>query len=100
MEQALIITIPLGVKEFEFDERCCKELESTLTRAVEASGSGEYDGNEFGEGVCKLFLYGRSADALFRLVSPILSSISLPPGSYATKRYGAPGSQNEKVEII
>lgn len=100
MEEAVIITIPLGVTEFEFDDEHCRELESQLGQAVDASESGEYDGNEFGKGVCKLFLYGPSADANLRIVLPILLDKSLPPGSYATKRYGTPGSRHVLVKIV
>jgi len=99
MEEAVIITIPLGESGFDLDEKFCRELESCLSRALEASGSGEYDGNEFGEGIYKVFLYGPSADSIFMAVMPLLLHLPVPSGSYVIKRYGPPGSRSEMIKV-
>ena len=78
-EQALIITIPLhsgkmgGVEE----RKRLFALEDQLSAAIKESGAGEYDGNEFGEGVFTIYIYGPSAERLFSVVRPILKSSDL-----------------------
>jgi hypothetical protein len=61
------------------------------------SGLG-IDGDEFGEGTCKI--YAGDADALFKAVEPVLRASSLPAGSCAVKRYGKAGDPNARQEEI
>lgn len=71
-----------------------------LNRAINESGEGVFDGDEFGDGQGGLFMYGRDADRLFHVVEPLLRS--WPPlrkGGYAIKRYGAPHDQQERIDF-
>jgi hypothetical protein len=61
--------------------------------------SGEFDGNEIGEGYWCLFFYGPDADPLADAVLAALSRHQLPPGSYLIKRYGDPGAQEHRINL-
>jgi hypothetical protein len=74
------------------------QLQEKLTRLIEESGVGEFDGDEWGGGHCKLFMYGPDADRLFATItSELLSSTSLPL-THVVKRYGPPGAPESVVQ--
>lgn len=99
-EQALIVTIKLGSATGGEDERRrIAAMEDELSAAIEKSDAGEFDGDEFGEGVCTIYTYGPSAERLFSLALPILKKFRPPAGSYAVKRYGKPGAKQDRIEI-
>jgi hypothetical protein len=100
-EQALIITIPLhSGKTGNADElKRLHALEDQLIVSIKESGAGEYDGNEIGEGVFTIYIYGPSAERLFAVVRPILKKFRPPTGSFLIKRYGKPGSKQDRVAI-
>ena len=100
-EQAVILAIPFqSGKEGSPEERKrLFALEDELSAAIKESGAGEYDGNEFGEGVFTMYIYGPSAERLFSVVRPILKKFRPPAGSYLVKRYGKPGSKQDRVAI-
>jgi len=70
-----------------------------LSAAIQQSGEGVFDGDEFGNGECGLFMYGPSADRLFCVIEPLLSGWEPLKGGYAIKRYGAPVEQRERIEF-
>ncbi len=72
------------------------ELSDRLEEAIEAAEAGEFDGDEFGEGQCTLFMYGPDADALFAAIEPTLRGSPLSRGGYAIKRYGDPDDPDAK----
>jgi len=100
-EQALIIKIPLhSGKTGNADElKRLHTLEDQLIVGIKESGAGEYDGNEIGEGVFTIYIYGPSAERLFAVVRPILKKFRPPTGSFLIKRYGKPGSKQDRVAI-
>jgi len=65
-----------------------RKLSHQLEAAIESKSAGELDGDEFGGGECKLFMYGPDADELFSTIEPILRQSSLVKGGWAVKRYG------------
>jgi hypothetical protein len=69
-------------------------LEDQLERAIEQVGVGEFDGDDFGEGECILYMYGPNADALFAVVEPVLRASPLSLGGRAVKQYGEPGAES------
>lgn len=79
-EQAVIIHFTYG----STDLSRLFSLEDQIERAVEGAGVGDYDGNEVAEDGSDgyLYLYGRDADALYKLIRPILSG----PTSWAARR--------------
>jgi hypothetical protein len=59
-----------------------------LSTAIENSSAGEFDGDEFGGGICTMYMYGPSAERLLAVTLPILKEFQAPLGSYAMKRCG------------
>jgi hypothetical protein len=98
VNQALIITIPLSTGT-SAEMKPLFKLEEELTKAIEHSRVGEYDGNEIGERTFTMFAYGPSADKLLEVALPILRELQLPKGSKAVKRYGSPGAREEVVAL-
>jgi hypothetical protein len=83
-------------EEFHRIEGLCDELKV----AIDAQNVGVFDGNEFGEGQARLFMYGPDADALFSLVEPILKKSPLTMGGWAIKRYGQIGDLDaEEIRV-
>ena len=74
-------------------------IEDPLIDAIEATGVGEFDGNEIGPDGALLFMYGPDADALWRVVEPVLRDGNLGSGSYAVLRYGPPGARESQIDI-
>jgi hypothetical protein len=100
-EQALIATVRLRSGDMGNAEERQRivALEDRLTAAIKQSKAGEVDGDEFGNGVCTVYMYGPSADRLFKVALPILKKFVAPPGSYVVKRYGKPGAKQDRVAL-
>ena len=100
-EQAVIVNIRLtsgNMGNLEERKRIAA-LEEQLVAAIKESGAGDFDGDEFGNGFCTIYMYSPSADRLFTVVKPALNKFHAPAGSYVVKRYGKPGAKQERVEI-
>ena len=100
-EQAVIVNIRLtsGDMGNAEEHRRIAALEEQLAAAIKEAGAGEFDGDEFGNGFCRIYMYSPSADRLFTVVQPVLKEFHAPTGSYLIKRYGKPGAKQERVEI-
>jgi hypothetical protein len=96
VEQAVIVHLRLSDGRFGSSEEgeSLYALEDQLKRAIEDASAGEFDGDEFGEGECVLFMYGPDADRLFEAVEPLLKTTPAAAGGYAIKRYGEAGDPN------
>ncbi|QDL91471.1 hypothetical protein FDP22_06545 [Paroceanicella profunda] len=66
---------------------------------LEGDGSGEFDGDEYGEGTFVIYLYGPDADRLFAAVEPMLRAEPLVQGCRAVKCHGDP-AHPEGREIV
>ena len=73
-------------------------LEDALSVAVEASRSGEFDGNEVGGGEVVLYMYGPDADALYAAIAPVLAVSPVAAKGVVTRRYGPPEDGVREVE--
>ena len=71
-----------------------------MIAAVEESGAGEFDGNEIGGGFFTLYMYGPSALELWEAVAPLLRRFQASAGSYAIRRYGKPGADQDRVDLL
>jgi hypothetical protein len=100
-EQALLVNLRLSdeVHGSHNERENIFRLEDEMSKAIDAGNAGEFDGNEFGEGFCTLYMYGPSALRLWEAVAPILRQFPVPAGSYVIKRYGPVGASEERVEI-
>ena len=65
-------------------------LEKALEQAIADAGVGEFDGNEIGEGLAILFMYGADADTLLRSILPVVQSSLLLARGTVIRRYGPP----------
>ena len=101
VEHAVLIRIPLSDSEFgtEAERSAIHGLADEIDGAIARSGSGEYDGDEFGDGECTLYLYGPDADALWASVEEVVRGDPRTAGGHVVKRYGEPGEGTRAVRI-
>lgn len=64
-------------------------LGRALEVAVEEANLGEYDGEEFTDGRCILFMYGLDANELYATIEPTLRASPLVRGGWVVRRYGS-----------
>jgi hypothetical protein len=66
-------------------------LEDQLRSVVSEAGVGEYDGHEVAEDGSdgSYYIYGPDAEALFRVISPLLAAYPFMRGAKVTLRFGA-----------
>jgi len=74
-------------------------LETLLTDVIEREGLGEYDGNDIGENGAILYMYGSSAENLFRGVEATLRSSSLCRNARVQLRPGPPGTPHREIQL-
>jgi hypothetical protein len=72
------------------------EFTDELAEAIEQHEAGEFDGDEFGGGVCRLFMYGPDADKLFDAIKKPLLASPFSKGGHAIKRYGEASDMDSK----
>lgn len=96
MEQAVIVHLKLTGDQFgsSRERDAVLALEDHLEKSILDGSAGEFDGDEFGDNKCVLFMYGPDADRLFTIIEPILKSTPLATGGYAIKRYGEASDPN------
>ena len=71
-------------------------LSDRLEARILEAKVGEFDGDEFGEGECTLYMYGPDADALFSAIEGELRTSPLSRGAWVIKRYGAADDSTAK----
>jgi hypothetical protein len=101
-EHAVIAHLKLSDEGFGTGDEveAIHELSDQLAEAIEGTEAGEFDGDEFGEGECVLYMYGPDADALFAAIEPLLRGSPLAKGARVVKRYGEAGDRNAKEVSI
>jgi hypothetical protein len=101
-DQAVLVYLKLSDDRFGTSEERdqIRELSDQLEKAIQDHGVGEFDGDEFGEGQCTLFMYGPDADALFETIEPMLRDSSLTANGHAVRRYGDANDHNSKETRI
>jgi len=76
-------------------------LGDQISRAIAEAQVGEYDGHAMpadgSEG--RFFIYGPDAEAIFRVIHPVLTSSLLMRGATVTLRYGSRGWRTPKRVI-
>ncbi|GAA3010735.1 hypothetical protein [Actinokineospora diospyrosa] len=98
--QAVFVTLKLAGGHFGSDDerKVIRALEHDISAAIDAAGTGEYDGDEFGGGEVVLYMYGPDADALFATVEPLLRREPRFPG-HAIVRYGESGTATPRRQV-
>src|SRR6185295_11835054 len=100
-EHAVILHIRLGNDEFGTPDEVASmhALEDELASAIKRARAGEHDGDEFGQGECVIYCYGPDADKLWNAVAPVLEPMTFRAGSYVVRRYGPPGSREDRIDL-
>jgi hypothetical protein len=102
-EQAVIVHLKLtSAMGTPAEVEAARALSDSLDRAIRAAGAGEFDGDEFGDGECALYMYGPSADALFDAIRGVLQKSALTRGGWVLKRFGRagdPAAREEKLQL-
>jgi hypothetical protein len=100
-DQSVIIHLKLS--DDGFGEGCERwalyKFEDILIDVAEKGGLGWFDGNEWGGGFYKAYLYGPDADRLFNEIHRALAAEKLPQGSFAIKTYGTDRKPDCRVEL-
>lgn len=96
MEHAVIAHIRMTEDKLgtERERAAVATLADDLERVIGEKQAGEFDGEEFGDGRCVLYMYGPDADRLFEAVEPVLKATPLARGGFAIKRYGEANDKN------
>jgi hypothetical protein len=90
-EHAVLVHLRLSDDQFGASAQrdSIHELATELEHQIERARAGEFDGDEFGDGECTLFMYGPDADRLFAVIEEPLRASVLARGGFVIKRYGA-----------
>jgi hypothetical protein len=98
MKQAVIVHLRLSDDRFGSREErdLLFDLGDLLNKVIEDAAVGEFDGDEFGQGECVLFMYGPDADRLYSVIEPVLKATPLAIGGYAIKQYGEADDLNAR----
>lgn len=101
-QHAVLIYLKLSDSKFGTAEErdAIHALSDSLEAEIKKANVGEFDGDEFGQGQCTLFMYGPDADALFQAVDSIIRNSPLSKGGHVIKRYGDAGDTNAKTERL
>jgi hypothetical protein len=77
------------------------DLDKKLEEVIKEHNVGVYDGHEIALDMSDgfLYMYGPSAENLFKAVKPTLEGTDFTKGSLATLRFGAVGSGASEIEI-
>lgn len=100
-EQAVLLTLRLADASGGADRvhARLRQLDEALRAAVAGARAGQVE-DPFRHGIdCVYTVYGPDADRLWDVVHPVLQGAPLRPGSFAVRRYGAPGAPEERVDL-
>jgi hypothetical protein len=102
VEQAVIVNLRLSDQSFgsPAERDAIHALSDRLEMAIAEAQVGEFDGDEFGEGKCLLYMYGPDAQKLFGVVEPVLRSSPMVKGGWVIKRFGRADQPNVTVERV
>lgn len=99
-DQAVLVYLDgVGLPDEVYEKYDLEGLETQLVAAVEQAGVGLYDGNEFGPEEVILFLYGSDAEAIFRVIEPVLRGYPLSAGARVEIRPGGPDAVAREIQL-
>ncbi len=99
-EHAVILRIQLAEDlPAEAEQTRLFGIQDELAAAIESAGVGEFDGDEWGDGQCTVYMYGPDADRLWDAIAPLLERHPFARGSSAVRRYGPPGAREDRVSL-
>lgn len=101
-EHAVIVHLKLSNAAFGTKEEmdAIHALSDRLEAKILEARAGEFDGDEFGQGECTLYMYGPNADLLFAAVEDEIRASPLSRGGWVIKRYGSAEDKEAKETRI
>lgn len=79
--------------------KACDALQAQVAAALGKSGVGEYAGTGTSGGDYMMYLSGPSADAIFKVVEPVLRKSALSKGGKIALRYGREGAREVEKSL-
>ena len=99
-EHAVVVYIDgTGLSAEDYEKYDLETIEVELQGIIDASGVGEYDGNEVGEGGATLFMYGPDGERLLITVEAALRAYPLTKHARVVIRAGPPGAPQREVRL-
>lgn len=97
-EQALLVNFKDGLEDISQ----LRELEGKLMNRIHDKNLGEFDSHSINTDLTDgtIYMYGPSAEALYRGVNDILENEKFLNGAIAVLRYGGPDDECEEKEIV
>src|SRR5256885_1191374 len=96
-EHCVQVVLPLSSEHGSDQEMdAIHELTNKLADAIDEHEAGDFDGDEFGGGICRLYMYGPDTDKLFDAIKGLLLASPLSKGGHAIKRYGEASEAHAK----
>jgi calcineurin-like phosphoesterase len=100
-EEAVIINLDaVNLSDEVYQKYDLITLEDKINEVIRPNNLGEYDGDESGPGVTKVYLYAPDAEKLFSSIKPILETYPLCKNAKVIIRNGAPGSVQREELIV
>jgi len=91
-EQAVFIKLKLVGSGYgtPAEQDAVHAIERKLKLALAPIKDAQLSGDEFGDGVCAIYVYGRDADAMLAAIKPVVDDWPALKGGTITRRYGPP----------
>ncbi|MFC4761789.1 hypothetical protein [Dyella koreensis] len=99
MPQTVVVRAVIVEVDAHLLRESVRVLEGELITAIHHAHTGEFDGYDIGQGTLRLFMYGPSAELLFRSVESVLRHFPLTQGASVTLRQGPPGALFRVVRL-
>ena len=77
------------------------DMEDKLAKVIDESQTGQYDWHEMAEDYTEgsMSMYGPDADALFKIIKPVLEMTDFMQGATAILRYGEEGDDTRELTL-
>src|ERR1700682_5448218 len=99
-QQAVIVNLDASnLPDEVYEKYDLATLEEQLQEVIEREKLGEYDGNEFGDRVVTLYMYGPDAEKLFAGIKPVLQAYPLAKNASVIIRKGEPSAVQREIRI-
>lgn len=97
LKQAVFVNFSYGIESLD----PLHNLEKKLTKIIDESETGEYDGHEIAVDSSDgcLYMYGPNAELLFKKVRPILQQTSFMKEAVVTLRFGSSGDDVPEIDV-
>jgi hypothetical protein len=100
-EQMVLIVLKIFQGKLDSDSAVDTiwKLQDLLEEEVGREQVGYVDGHEFSDNELLYYIYGPSADEIYKVIKPVVIGLPYLPGSHIVKRYGE-GECGEVTEYL